>query len=340
MPLLAPHDNPCTLPPMRTALRHILLILPLLLACPGCAPEEPARPARPELRIGWYLWPGWYPMAIAQDRGLFAKHGVQVKPVLYASYTSIFSDYAAGVLDGGFGGLYELLKINVPGMKVVLVTDTSDGAEGLVALPSIRTPQELAGKRIGIQGGLTGSEFMVTTMLRRIGLSRADVTFVHVEPESVLEQMPGKIHAGYTWDPYLTKAVAEGNHILFTTADIPGMIPDVLALQGRIASERPDEVRALLRAWFEAVEFWRSNPEEAADSIARVTGLKKEDITLKGCRQYSLADNQTAFAPADRPISLHSVGREQIDFIMSMGDAARTPDLSQVLDGSFLPPPR
>jgi NitT/TauT family transport system substrate-binding protein len=325
---------------MRTALRNTLLVLPLLLLCWACTAEEPSRPAQPELRIGWYLWPGWYPMAIAQDRGLFAKHGVQVKPILYSSYTNIFSDYAAGVLDGGFGGLYELLKINVRGTKVVLVTDTSNGAEGLVALPSISKPQDLAGKRIGIQGGLTGSEFMVTTMLRRNGLSRADVTFIHVEPESVLEQMPEKIHAGYTWDPYLSRALAEGNHILFTTADIPGMIPDVLALQGRVVSDRPEEVRGLLRAWFEAVEFWKSNPEEAAASIARVTGLKPEDISLQGCRQYSLADNHAAFAPADRPTSLHFVGREQIDFIMSMGDAARTPDLDQVLDGSFLPPPR
>ena len=323
---------------MRTALRNTILAIPLLLLCWGCAPEEPVRPVQPPLRIGWYLWPGWYPMAIAQDRGLFAKHGVQVKPILYSSYTSIFSDYAAGLLDGGFGGLYELLKINVPAMKVVLVTDTSDGAEGVVALPSVRRPQDLAGKRIGIQGGLTGSEFMVTTMLRRYGLSRADVTFVHVEPESVLEQMPEKIHAGYTWDPFLTRAVAEGNHILFTTADTPGMIPDVLALQGKVVSDRPDEVRAFLRAWFEAVEFWREHPADAAASIARVTGLPPGDVSLAGCRQYSLADNHAAFTPGDDSTSLHHVGRQQVDFIMNMGDAARTPDLGTALDGSFLPP--
>lgn len=303
----------------------------------ACTAESPPDAAKPEIRVGWYLWPGWYPMAIAQDQGLFTKHGLKIKPILYTSYTNIFSDFAAGIIDGGFGGLYELLKINTPGLKVVLVTDTSDGAEGLVALSNIATPRDLSGKRIGVQGGLTGSEFVVTTMLRRNGLSRADVTFIHVEPETILEQMPGKIQAGYTWDPYLTRAVENGHRILFTTADTPGMVPDVVAFQGRLAQERPEDIRAFLRAWFEAVEFWKSHPQEATASIARITGLKVEDISLQGCRLFSLQDNHKAFTLDDSPTSLHHVGDQQIDFIMGMGDATTAPDLHQALDGSFLP---
>jgi NitT/TauT family transport system substrate-binding protein len=318
-------------------MKRILLALLSVATLFGCTPEPPPVAPKSEIRIGWYLWPGWYPMAIAQDRDLFAKHGVKIKPILYTSYTNIFSDFAAGVLDGGFGGLYELLKINVPAMKVVLVTDTSDGAEGLVSISSVTTPEDLAGKRIGIQGGMTGSEFVVTSMLRRHGLSRADVTFVHVEPESILEQMPEKIQAGYTWDPYLTRAVDKGHRILFTTADTPGMIPDVMALQGHLARERPEDIRAFLEAWFEAVDFWKTHPQEATESIVRITGLKPEDISLKGCRLFSLTDNQTAFIRGDKPTSLHHVGEQQISFIMGMGDATRAPDLSQALDGSFLP---
>src|SRR5512133_732814 len=116
---------------MRHMNRTICALL-LLLIVSACTPEPPPNTAKPEIRVGWYLWPGWYPMAIAQDQGLFAKHGLKIKPILYTSYTNIFSDFAAGIIDGGFGGLYELLKINTPGLKVVLVTDTSDGAEGLV----------------------------------------------------------------------------------------------------------------------------------------------------------------------------------------------------------------
>lgn len=313
----------------------ILLLLVIFLW--GCTPEPPPEAGKSEIRIGWSLWPGWYPMAIAIDQGLFVKHGVRVKPVLYTAYTSTFSDYAAGVLDGCFGGLYELLKINTPGMKVVLVTDTSDGAEGLVALPSIFTPGDLAGKRIGTQGGLTGSEFVVTTMLRRHGLTRADVTFVHVEPEAVLEQMPDKIQAGFTWDPFLTRAVDDGYRILFTTADTPGMVPDVVAFQGRLTQERPEDIRSFLRAWFEAVEFWHDHPQEAATSIARVTGLKPEDITLQGCRLFSLADNHTAFQRSAGPTTLYHVGEQQVAFITGMGDAIAEPDLAMALDGSFLP---
>lgn len=317
---------------------HWSLLILLLTVLVACSEEKaPPRPEKPELRIGWYLWPGWYPMAIAIDRDLFAKQGLRVKPTLYSSYTTIFNDFAAGQLDMCFGGLYELLKINRSGMRVVLVTDTSDGAEGLVVLPSITSPAGLAGARIGIQGGLSGSEFIITSMLRRNGLTRSDVTFVHVEPETVLEQMGEKIQGGYTWDPYLSKAVEKGYRILFTTADTPGMVPDVVAVHGRVAKEREEEMRAFLRVWFEAVEWWRNHPKEAAASIARVTGLQESEISLQGCRLFSLEDNHAALGENGKGGSLHDIARQQTEFILGMGDAVTVADPATVLDPSFLP---
>lgn len=313
----------------------LILFLTLLVAC--SEEKAPPRVDKPELRIGWYLWPGWYPMAIAIDRDLFVKQGLRVKPTLYSSYTKIFNDFTAGQLDMCFGGLYELLKINRSDMRVVLVTDTSDGAEGLVVLPSITSPAGLAGARIGIQGGLSGSEFIITSMLRRNGLTRSDVTFVHVEPEMVLEQMGEKIQGGYTWDPYLSKSVGKGYRILFTTADTPGMIPDVVAVHGRVLKNREEEMRAFLRAWFEAVEWWRNHPQEAAASIARVTGLQESEISLQGCRLFSLEDNHAALGEKGKAGSLHAIARQQAEFILGMGDAVTVADPATILDPSFLP---
>lgn len=158
----------------------------------GCS-QTPQKPEPKPLRVGWFLWPGWYPIVIAKDKGFFDKHGVAVEPILYDAYTDIFSDFAAAKIDAAHGGLYELLKSNVPGMKIVLATDYSDGAEGLVVTSDIRMPGDLAGKRIGIQGALSGSEFIITTLLRRNGLSRTDLTLVDVGPEIVLQTMPEQI---------------------------------------------------------------------------------------------------------------------------------------------------
>ncbi|MGE4297113.1 MAG: ABC transporter substrate-binding protein [Desulfovibrionaceae bacterium] len=316
------------------------MILVLALAAtgalaPACS-QTPQTAERPPLRVGWFLWPGWYPIVIAKEKGFFDKHGVHVEPILYTAYTDIFSDFAAAKLDAAHGGLYELLKSNVPGMKVVLVTDNSDGAEGLVVTPDIETPADLAGKRIGIQGALSGSEFLITTLLRRHGLSRSNLTLVDVGPEIVLETMPEKIQGGYTWEPFLSKAKEKGYKVLFTTADTPGMIPDVIAFQGRVANERPADVQAFVDAWFEAQAYWLAHRDECDAIIARATGQKPGDISLEGCRIFSREDNRKAFTREDAPSSLYGTGTKQITFFISVGDASVAPDIGEVLDPAFV----
>ncbi|WP_421903241.1 ABC transporter substrate-binding protein [Maridesulfovibrio sp.] len=301
----------------------------------GCPQSEEIKQTK-SLRVGWFPWTGWYPIVIAEKKGFFEKHGVDVEPVLYSAYTDIFSDFAASKIDGAHGGLYELLKSNVPDMKIVLATDYSEGGEGLVVTADIKSPKDLVGKRIGIQGALSGSEFIITTLLRKYGISRTDLSLVDVGPEIVLETMPKKIQGGYTWEPFLSKAADEGYRVLFTTADTPGMIPDVIAFQGRIVSERAKDVQAFVDAWFEAQEYWLANREECDPIIAEATGQKPEDISLEGCRFLSRKDNVLAFTKSDKSISLFNTGEKQIDFFISVGDASTAPDLDNILVPDFV----
>ncbi len=302
---------------------------------PGCSHTDEVKSVKP-LRVGWFPWTGWYPIVVAEKKGFFEKHGVEVEPVLYSAYTDILSDFAAAKVDGVHGGLYELLKSDVPDMKIVLVTDYSEGGEGLVVTEDIKDPGDLVGKRIGIQGSLSGSEFIVTTLLRKYGISRTDLSLVDVGPELVLEIMPEQIQGGYTWEPFLSKAAEKGYRILFTTADTPGMIPDVVAFQGHIVSDRPDDVQAFVDAWFEAQDYWLSHREECDPIIAEATGQQLEDISLEGCRPLSRKENVVAFQRSDNPASLYETGTRQIDFFISVGDASTAPDLSRILFSNFV----
>jgi len=298
-------------------------------------PEAPQLQERP-LNVGWFLWTGWYPMAIAQEMKLFEKHGVAVNPILYQSYTQILPDLGSGKLDAGFSGMYETLKANIPGIKIVLVTDHSTGAEGLVAIPEVKTPQDLIGKRIGAQGALSGSEFLITTYLRTHGLSARDVTMLSISPENILEQMPSQIQAGYTWDPYLSQARSKGYRLLFTTADMPGLIVDIVAFHGSVAKERPKDVKSFIAAWFEAADYWRTHPKESTDMIAKVTGLKPSEITREGCRFFNLQDNVNTFQPGENFSSIYFTAKRQIEFFIGVGDASTAPDIHAIITPSYL----
>ncbi|MBI1877819.1 MAG: hypothetical protein HYR94_06265, partial [Chloroflexi bacterium] len=57
------------------SLSMMVALLMLITACTAGA-ATPA-PEHPPLKVSWNLWPGFYPMIIAQELGLFEKHGVK-----------------------------------------------------------------------------------------------------------------------------------------------------------------------------------------------------------------------------------------------------------------------
>lgn len=329
---------------MRSKQNHRLLrcsqvFVLVLIAFQSCqrqgVPPEAERPPVP-LRIGWALWPGWYPMILAERTGIFRKHRVPVTPVLLEDYQDSLPQLQAGNLDAALSGLYETLKAGIPDARVVMITDYSDGAEGLVVIPEIRKPADLRGKRVGIQGALSGSEFLLNYYLRREGISPHELILVSISPEEIIHHMPAKIEAGYTWQPFLQEALSRRYRLLFTTADMPGMIPDVAVFREDVTRQRPADVRRFIQAWFEAVDYWKLHTAAANRIIAAATGLPEAEIGWQGCRLMSIDDNRRAFQDGQDFSSLRHCAREQMRFFRSVGDVTMMPDIDVILDSSYL----
>ena len=87
-------------------------------------------PERPPLRVEWTYWPGFYPMAIAVESGLFEKYGVKIEPLLYDSGAKARSDFSAKRLDGAMLATGDILQLatEMP-IKIVLLVDNSAGAD-------------------------------------------------------------------------------------------------------------------------------------------------------------------------------------------------------------------
>lgn len=305
----------------------------LVTACAGAATPEPERPP---LKVEWTFWPGFYPIAIAVELGLFEKHNVKVEPLFYEDGSTATADFSAQKMDGAMFVTGDILTLATQApLKIVLVLDNSAGADQVVAVPDVTTVADLRGKRIGLTtGGF--SELFVRKMLEVNGLTTDDVIIKIVEPEAVPEGLPDLIDAGHTWEPHTSRAVAAGNHVIFSSADTPGLIPDVLVFHASVVEERPDDIRAFIAAWFEAVAFWEANPEEAAQMIAKHTGLEPEEISAEGIKLFDLEDNKIAFTRGTDTTSLYVSTQEYIDFLIASGDLDTVPDLNQLIDPSFL----
>lgn len=304
----------------------------ILSACGASAPAE----EKPPLKVGWSLWPGWYPLLIAQEKGFFQKHDVEVDLTFYSMYSQTLPELDSGKTDAAVMVVGDALQLATQGnTKIVLITDNSDGGDSIMTSVDINSPADLRGKRIGVGFGTFG-EVLVREMLKINHMSIADVTLVDVPPESLPAALGKTVDAGHTFPPFTAQAVQKGYHPIFSSAETPGLISDVLVFRSKVIAERPDDVHAFITAFFEAQEWWLANPGEAAALIAQATGLKPEEISTEGLQLFNRADNINAFKPGEDTTSLFFTTQLYVDFQIQTGRLNSAPDLTQLLDASFL----
>jgi NitT/TauT family transport system substrate-binding protein len=325
---------------MRTQRLFASVIIATLLLAACTTPATPLPSADP-LRIGVSLYPGWWTFYLADAKGFFEQAGVAVELVRYDDeYVASTEAFAIKELDGVVETIGDAVIHAASGVpaRVVLVTDYSAGADGVITNQPLASPSDLRGQRLGVGVGTFGHLF-VLTVLQDHGLTESDVTFVNVDAENVPTAVAdGQIDGGHVWEPYLGKAVADGAQLLFSSADTPGLIADLLVFHSRVLEERPEDVRRVLQAWQMALDFWQSSPDEANAILAEITGTPEDEIdqARAGVNYFTLSDNVAVFTPSGSPTSIHASAQTNIDFYLTYGTITTAPDSEEFLVGSFV----
>lgn len=325
---------------MNKLTRTIFSMVIAALVSVACGSSTPQAITRPPLTVGWILWGGWYPIVIAQKQGLFEKHGVAVNPVFYDIYSQIPADFASGKLDGALVSLYDILPVESHSAnsndKVVMITDDTVGADAILAGPEIQSVADLKGKRLGLKFG-SYIEVMVARMLEQNHLTNTDVTLVNVEPENAMQALQShEVDAVHSYEPIVSQLENQGYHTIFSSAQTPGLMPNVLAFSGGVLRDRPQDVQAFVAAWMEAQAYWQANPEAGNKIVADATGQKPEDISLKGIALRTLGDNQKAFTAGTDTTSVYYSAQLNLNFLIQSGSITKAPDTNSLLDPAFL----
>jgi NitT/TauT family transport system substrate-binding protein len=314
-----------------------LLGLTLLLLT-GCSATTPLE-EKPPLKIGWSLWPGYYPIILADKLGYFKERGLNVDARLYPNFTDVPAEFAAGKLDGALVTVFDALPINARSAgsisPVVMISDYTTTGDAIVATPAVSSVADLKGKTIAVAFD-SYAEVLIRAMLEQAGLSANDVTLVDVPAEQVPQELGRTIDAGHTYEPFVAQAVANGNHAIFTGSQTPGLLLDVLIAKQSTLKDRPQDMRAFIDAFFEAQAWWRQHQIEGSKIIAEATGQQPEDISLDGLRLYDRSDNLSAFGDILSPKSLYNSLDGNMKYLLSSGTLSNQPDLSQLIDPSYL----
>ncbi|QHG20051.1 nitrate ABC transporter substrate-binding protein [Nostoc sp. ATCC 53789] len=309
----------------------------LLFACQR-APIEFKRPPL-KIPVGYFV--GEYPGIIAQEKGFFKAQGVDVELIIHKRYIQLEQgNFSAGKYDGAMYSLgsFIILSATNPDIQGVMVVDESTGADVVVAQSQIKTVADLKAKKLGANlGGF--SEVFVTEMLKTANLTSDDVNLVKSEASEVPQRLKNNtIQAGHTWEPHLSEARKLGGHILFTSKQTPGLILDMIVFRGEIIRDRPEDVRAFVRGWLQAVNYWKANIQEGNAIISKVLKIPSNTISLEGVNLIDLGENQKLFQSSS-PNSIYKTAKIYADFFIRSGNVTRIPELKTLFNSSLLKPP-
>ncbi|MGK7866572.1 ABC transporter substrate-binding protein [Falsiroseomonas sp. E2-1-a20] len=161
-------------------MKRLLALLALLLA----APLAHAQPAREPLTVllDWFINPDHAPIIIAQERGDFARAGLDVRIVAPADPND--PPRLIGAKRGDIGvyyqkNLYLAVDQGLPLVRVGTLVATPLSTLTVLRDGPVRTLADLRGKRIGYS--VAGfEEVTMGAMLESVGLSLSDIRLVNV----------------------------------------------------------------------------------------------------------------------------------------------------------------
>jgi NitT/TauT family transport system substrate-binding protein len=300
-----------------------------------------AMPARAEVKVGVSDWPGWVAWYVAEQKGFFKKHGADVKLVWFANYTDSISALSAGQLDANSQTWSDTMGPLAKGLplKVVLVNDNSAGNDALVVNPKIKSFKDLKGKSVALEQ-FSVSHFVLVNALAKNGMKVSDIKLVNLAAgDAAAAFMSGRVDAAVVWNPWIHQIESSGKgKALFTSKDLPGLIPDLLVAQDKAIKAKRKDLVGMVKAWFDTVAFIQAKPDEAAAIMAKVVSLKPDEykVFLPGTRLFDAKLNQEAMGPATQPLSLLGVAPTVVKFLSDNKLIEGTPDVSKAIDATLL----
>ena len=298
-------------------------------------------PAAAEVKIGLSDWPGWVAWYVAEQKGYFKKHGADVKLVWFANYTDSISALSAGQVDANSQTWSDTMAPLSKGLalKTILVNDNSAGNDALLVSPKIKSFAELKGKKIALEE-FSVSHFLLTMALAKNKMSLKDVQVVNMSAgDAAAAFMAGRVDAAVVWNPWVNKIQSSGKgKALFTSKDVPGLIPDLLVAQEKAIKAKRKDFVGMIKAWYETEQFIKANPDEAAKIMAKVVGMEAKEykIFLPGTKFFDQKANLQAFGPATDATSLLGVAPTIAKFLVDNKLMEGKVDYAKGLDASLV----
>ena len=248
----------------------------------GLAQDKPLVP----LRIATLKIAAQTDVWVAQQRGIYAKNGIDAKISLFNTGAQSIPAMQGGAVD---------VLLSIPGIGMVAIergidlaaifqdeiahaTPPDSASVQVLEGSPIKSLADLRGKKIGVGGLSTQNTIAVKMLLDRAGVDLSSVSFAEVPFIAMLNALKaGHVDAVVPIDPFTTQLRLSGGRVIAWNyvESIPEQPLGVWFTKGSFARSNPQLIDAFIKSMKESVDYLRADESRARDEIAGYTQIDR-----------------------------------------------------------------
>lgn len=237
--------------------------------------------------LDWFLNPHHAPLVIGVQKGFFKEQGLEVALISAGGSEEGSKQVAAGKADIAVskqsGHLVRIINQKMPIVRIATLIDRP--LECLITNEACPNITSLKGKRIGFtSSSIEFAELAISTMLKKHGLTLAEVTLVPVTggiPAALLSGQVDAIFSAYrTYELEDIRRHKPGTHVFYYEENGIPAFEQVILVTHKDALAQP-ELKKFIIALKQSSEFIKKFPEEAWKLYAEYAPEQATDLNHK-----------------------------------------------------------
>lgn len=271
----------------------IFIISISIVGCQGKAKETTNSQPLKILTIGIMPDLDSLPFIIAEHKGYFKEEGIQVKMEHFKSAADRDTALQTKKIDGAISDMLAVVFFNDNNFDVK-ITSKTDGSFKLIAGKDsgISKIEQSAGKSIGISKN-TIIEYLTDRIIEssNIDINLTQKIAIPKIPTRLEMLNNAKLDMATLPEPLASTAISAGGKII-SSSDKLGINPGVMMFTTDAMTTKPEEIKALYKAYNKAIEFLKNEKQENyIDFVIKEAGFPdtvKNTLTLPNYSKASM----------------------------------------------------
>lgn len=296
----------------------IVFLLAVSLNLTSCSNLE-------RISISYHTWLGY----VVPFLGETDKKYSNIKYFQTNSATSTMQMLLDGTIDGGYLTLDEALQVKDKGidLKVVLVTDTSVGADTVLAQPHIKTREQIIGSKVAYEASALG-QLMLYHFLQHYQIDKSQVKLISMGlSNQVMAFKRKQIDIAISYFPEAWQISNLNAHELFSSRDIPNTILDVLVMRSEVLKTKSKSACQAVYAHLDGLKQIRNNITDSKYKLASMMDTTGEKI-MENLAKISLPSAELNYSLLKKDGDLTAVA-ERLNHILNDANITQNTGLNK-----------